>query len=76
MASSSLVHTSSANTKAVGFKFQYRNWIGFGKVIDSLVADHALKVIHLRRDNLLRSLISFRLMRATGQYHRVPRQLG
>ena len=63
-------------TKAVGFKFQYRNWIGFGKVINSLVASQELKVIHLRRNNLLRSLISFRLTRATGQYHRRPRQLG
>ena len=66
----------AADTKAVGFKFQYRNWIGFGKVINSLVASQELKVIHLRRDNLLRSLISFRLMRATGQYHRRPREFG
>jgi LPS sulfotransferase NodH len=66
----------AADTKAAGFKFQYRNWIGFGEVINALVADRGLKVIHLRRDNLLRSLISFRLTRATGQYHRRPRQIG
>ena len=65
----------AAGTKAVGFKFQYRNWIGFGDVINSLIASRDLKVIHLRRDKLLRSLISFRLAQATGQYHRRSRQL-
>ena len=65
-----------ASKQAIGFKFQYQNWVGFGKVLEALTGDPAIKVIHLRRENLLRLLISLRLAKATGQYHRRPRQLG
>ncbi len=65
-----------AGVRAVGFKFQYRNWFGFPGLLEHLVADPQLKVIHLRRRNLLRALVSLRLAQMSGQYHRQSIRLG
>jgi len=62
--------------RAVGFKIQYTNWFGFPGLLEELAADAALRVIHLRRRNLLRTLASLRLAERTGQYHAKPLRVG
>lgn len=62
--------------RAVGFKLQYRNLFGFPDLREHLLEDRKLKVIHLRRRDLLRSLISLRLAKATGRYHKQPVRVG
>lgn len=62
-------------TKAIGFKLQYKNVFGFEGLLEHLVEDRPLKVLHLKRRDLLRSLISLRLAETTGHYHRQPLRL-
>jgi hypothetical protein len=52
--------------RAVGFKYHYKHVWGFAGVIDELVADKELRVLHLRRRNLLRMFVSLRLAEKTG----------
>ena len=66
----------SGGVGTVGFKLQYKNVFGFPGLLKHLIADQDLKVVHLRRHNLLRSLISLRLAQTTGYYHRKPLRLG
>ena len=62
---------------AVGFKLQYKNvYGGYPGLLDHLTADRELKVVHLQRSNLLRSMISLQLAETTGQYHRQPLRVG
>ena len=65
-----------AGVGAVGFKLQYKNVFGFPGLLKYLTADRDLKVVHLRRRDLLRSLISLRLAKTTGHYHRQPVRIG
>jgi LPS sulfotransferase NodH len=60
--------------RAAGFKLHYAHIWGFEpqyhglfeRVLDALTRDTALRVVHLQRRNLLRSLLSLRLAQATG----------
>ncbi len=52
--------------RAVGFKLLYTQDWKFAWLSDWLVGDHDLRVIHLRRRNLLRTLVSARIARRTG----------
>ncbi len=61
---------------AVGFKLQYKNVYGFPGLLPHLRDDRELKIVHLKRRNALRSLVSLLLAKETGQYHRQPVRLG
>jgi len=53
---------------AVGFKFHYGQFWGFPGLLERLVEDRELRVLHLKRQNLLRMLVSLKLARATGVF--------
>jgi hypothetical protein len=56
-----------AGTQAVGFKLLYSHvWGGFPGLLEALAADRELRVVHLKRRNLLRRLVSTRLAQASG----------
>jgi hypothetical protein len=48
-------------TQAVGFKFAYAHFWFHEKLLPALTEDEALRVVHLQRRNLLRSLVSLRI---------------
>jgi LPS sulfotransferase NodH len=52
--------------RAVGFKLLYGHGRHIAAVIDHLVGDKGIRVIHLRRCNLLRRTLSIERARATG----------
>jgi hypothetical protein len=52
--------------RAVGFKLLYEHYIDFPGLIEGLVRDAGLHVIDLRRRNVLRMLVSFKLAEETG----------
>jgi hypothetical protein len=52
--------------RAVGFKFLYAHHWDFPGLLDELVADERIKVVHLRRRNALRMLVSLKLAQETG----------
>jgi len=54
--------------QAVGFKFHYGQFWGFPGLLERLVGDTGIRVLHLRRQNLLRMLVSLKLARATGVF--------
>ena len=64
----------AAETAAAGFKLHYYHIWGFDpqyeglfeRVLEPLVGDNELRVVHLQRRNQLRSLVSLRLAQATG----------
>jgi len=51
---------------AVGFKFHYQQFWGHPGLLQRLIKDRGIHVVHLRRQNLLRMLVSLRLAQATG----------
>jgi hypothetical protein len=53
---------------AVGFKFHYGQLWGFPGIIERLIEDEALHVIHLRRKNSLRALVSLKLAQRSGSF--------
>lgn len=53
---------------AVGFKFHYRQFWGHSGLRERLLEDREIRVLHLRRRNLLRTLVSLKLARATGVF--------
>jgi hypothetical protein len=55
-------------TRAVGFKMPYVHFRFFPGLLEWLVADGDLRVLHLRRRNLLRMLVSLRIARKTGRW--------
>jgi hypothetical protein len=61
-------------TSAVGFKLAYvhcdAQW-GFPAVLDYLVPDKHIRIIHVQRRNMLKSLASDRLAAITGEYLRI-----
>jgi LPS sulfotransferase NodH len=57
-----------ADAKAVGFKFHYDHLWAFEGLVQHLVADEGLRVIHLVRRNALRSLVSRMIADQTGRW--------
>jgi len=61
-------------TRAVGFKLGYTHCeplFGFPAVLDYLVQDRQIRVMHVRRRNMLKSLASEKLAEITGEYLRL-----
>lgn len=52
--------------RAVGFKLLYGQVWSFPNVLDRLVEDTEIRVLHLRRRNLLRALVSLQMAQRTG----------
>jgi hypothetical protein len=52
--------------RAVGFKFHYGHHWDFPGLLDALVEDRDIKVLHLRRRNALRTLVSLKFAEKTG----------
>ena len=61
-------------TSAVGFKLHYFHcsppW-GFTTLLDHLAQDKGIRILHLQRRNMLRSLASEKIAAATGDYSRI-----
>ena len=51
---------------AVGWKLLYDQFWGYPGLLEHLIEDRRLRVLHLRRRNLLRALLSFKIARTTG----------
>jgi hypothetical protein len=51
--------------RAVGFKMTYHHFFGFDGLREWLIEQRAVRVIHLRRHNLLRSLVSEKIAMMT-----------
>jgi hypothetical protein len=58
--------------KAVGFKFHYLHFWGFPGLWEALAEDTQLRVLHLKRHNLLRMLLSLRIAESTGVWQQEP----
>lgn len=56
--------------RAVGFKFHYDHFWFSDDLLPALTGDHALKVIHLRRLNQFRMLVSLKMVEQTGEWMR------
>ena len=54
--------------RATGFKFHYDHFWGFPGLMEILKEDRDLSVIHLRRRNVLRMVISAKIAEETGVY--------
>lgn len=54
--------------RAVGFKFHYSHHQTFAGVFNDLIEDRDLAVLHLRRRNELRTLVSLEIARETGKW--------
>ena len=52
--------------RAVGFKYHYVHDWGFSGVLERLIEDRGLRVLHLKRRNLLQVLVSLKIAEATG----------
>ncbi len=53
-------------TQAVGFKLLYGHIWGFPGLLEALTEDTEIRVLHLRRRNLLRTLLSLKIAETTG----------
>ena len=51
---------------AVGWKLQYGQFPSFSGLLEHLIEDRQLRVVHLRRRNILRMIVSLKLGQATG----------
>lgn len=60
--------THGPDVRAVGFKYRYGAAAWFPGLQDQLIADRELRVVHLQRHNLLRSLVSARIAQDTGAW--------
>jgi hypothetical protein len=61
-------------TKAVGFKILYRHTIGNPALEPLLAADIGLRIIHIKRRNRLRALVSTIIAEHTGQWWELDRE--
>ena len=59
--------------RAVGFKYHYAQVWGYRGLRERLVEDTAIRVVHIRRRNLLRMLVSREIAAATGVWFAEPR---
>jgi hypothetical protein len=55
-----------SDVQAVGFKFHYTHHWAFPGLLEHLTQDRELAVVHLRRENALRRLVSLKLAEQTG----------
>ena len=53
---------------AVGFKIHYTHFFGFPGLKEWLAEQHDIRVVHLRRRNLLRMLVSTEIAKTTGDW--------
>jgi len=58
--------------RAVGFKYHYGQIWGLPGVFDHIVKDESIRVVHLKRRNRLRTLLSLKAARETGRWMEVP----
>jgi hypothetical protein len=54
--------------QAVGFKYLYGHFWGFDALTDYLSEEHEIRVIHLTRRNMLRSLVSLHIAESSGRW--------
>ena len=52
--------------RAVGFKMPYTHFFGFEGLQELLIGDQELRVLHLQRRNMLRTLVSLKIAKETG----------
>lgn len=57
-----------SGVQAVGFKYLYGHFWGFDALTDHLSDAHEIRVIHLKRRNMLRSLVSLRIAESSGRW--------
>ena len=60
------------SVRAVGFKFHYSHFWGYEGLWEALVADRQIRVVHLKRRNLLRMMLSYRIAEHTGVWQDQP----
>ncbi len=60
-----IYHPYPQEVGAAGFKFHYDQFWGYPGLLRRLVDDRELHVLHLRRQNLLRTLVSLKIARET-----------
>lgn len=65
-----------AGVHAVGFKLIYAHIWGYPGLLEGLVADTELDILHLHRRNHLRKLVSLRLAERSGEWVRDGRYTG
>lgn len=58
--------------RAVGFKFHYLHFWGFPGLWEALADDRQLRVLHLKRRNMLRMLLSHKIAESTGVWRQEP----
>jgi LPS sulfotransferase NodH len=58
----------AASIAAVGFKFHYNHFWFHQDLLPALTEDKDLRVVHLRRLNMLRTLVSAKIAEQTGQW--------
>ena len=58
---------------AVGFKLLYRHPWGYPGLLEHLVEDRQMRVLHLRRRNIIQRLVSQKLAHATDVWTEMPR---
>jgi LPS sulfotransferase NodH len=64
-----MIYTNhDSRIRAVGFKFIYVHYLGHTGLLDALIADTELHVVHLQRRNSLRWYVSLKLAEATGEF--------
>jgi LPS sulfotransferase NodH len=63
---------ATKQSSAVGFKYAYGQANAFPGLLDHMVGDRELHVIHLKRQNVLRSMVSARIAEATGAWFQQP----
>ncbi|MEX0785219.1 MAG: hypothetical protein WD939_01140 [Dehalococcoidia bacterium] len=56
--------------RAVGFQYHYGHVYGFPGLFDELAGDTELRILHLKRQNVLRMLVSLKLAKTTGVFHK------
>lgn len=67
------IFSHPTEVRAAGFKFGYGHVFEFEGLLDRLIEDAQLRVLHLRRRNLLRMLVSLKLAETTGVWLRQER---
>ena len=65
-----------AKLKAVGFKLFYRHFSKQNRLWEHIAADTSIKIIHLNRENYLKTLVSHKIARKTNQWHDFKQRTG